>query len=64
MPGGSVIYNRARPSYCLVTQMGCADDGVNLLDAATPINSNRDHNYGTDLSSEQMRELIDYLETP
>jgi hypothetical protein len=45
------------------TQLGYVDDGVYLLDTTTPGNSNTGHDYGTDLSNEQKRELIDYLKT-
>ncbi|HKP04666.1 MAG TPA: hypothetical protein VJU77_15040 [Chthoniobacterales bacterium] len=45
------------------TQMGYADGGVYVFDTTTPGNSNSGHDYGTKLSSEQKRELIEYLKT-
>lgn len=44
-------------------QMGYADDGAYVLDTTTPGNSNAGHDYGTDLTSDQKRELIEYLKT-
>jgi hypothetical protein len=43
--------------------MGYADDGAYVLDTAGPGNSNGGHDYGTDLSNPQKRELIEYLKT-
>ena len=44
-------------------QMGYADEGAYVLDTAGPGNSNAGHDYGTDLSTDQKRELIEYLKT-
>ena len=44
-------------------QMGYLDEGAYELDTTAPGNSNAGHNYGTDLSAEQKRELIEYLKT-
>jgi hypothetical protein len=52
---GSRIYDAAH--------LGYVDEGAYLLDTAGPGNANTGHNYGTDLSSEQKRELIEYLKT-
>ena len=43
--------------------MGYADAGEYLFDTSIPGNSNAGHDYGTDLSSAQKRELIEYLKT-
>jgi hypothetical protein len=52
---GSRIYDAA--------QMGYADEGVYVLDTTSPGNSNTGHDYGTDLSGVEKRELIEYLKT-
>jgi mono/diheme cytochrome c family protein len=44
-------------------QMGYADDGIYVLDTAGPGNSNTGHDYGTNLSADQKRELVEYLKT-
>jgi hypothetical protein len=44
-------------------QMGYADEGPYVLDTNGPGNSNIGHDYGTDLRSDQKRELIEYLKT-
>lgn len=44
-------------------QLGYADDGPYLLDTGSPGNSNAGHAYGTELSSAQQRDLIEYLKT-
>ena len=44
-------------------QMGFADEGAYLLDATASGNGNTGHDYGTDLSSAQKRDLIEYLKT-
>jgi mono/diheme cytochrome c family protein len=44
-------------------QMGYTDGGVYVFDTATQGNSNSGHEYGTKLSSEQKRELLEYLKT-
>jgi len=43
--------------------MGYADEGAYFFDTSTTGNSNAGHNYGTDLSADQKRELIEYLKT-
>jgi hypothetical protein len=50
---GSRTYDAAR--------MGYADDGPYVLDTGSPGNANVGHNFGTDLSDAQKRELIEYL---
>jgi hypothetical protein len=52
---GSNVYDTA--------QMGYADDGIYVFDASEPGNSNAGHNFGTNLSDEQKRQLIEYLKT-
>lgn len=44
-------------------QMGYTDAGVYLFDTAGNGNSNSGHDYGTKLSAEQKRELMEYLKT-
>jgi hypothetical protein len=44
-------------------QMGYADGGAYVFDTTTPGNSNSGHDYGTKLSGEQKRELMEYLKT-
>ena len=43
--------------------MGCADEGPYVLDTTAAGNSNAGHDYGTDLSEDQKRELIEFLKT-
>lgn len=45
------------------TQMGYTDGGGYILDTTSPGNSNAGHDYGTDLTDAQKRELIEYLKT-
>jgi hypothetical protein len=45
------------------TEMGYADEGGYLFDTAVGGNANAGHNYGTDLSDPEKRELIEYLKT-
>ena len=45
------------------SQMGYTDEGAYVLDTTSPGSSNAGHNYGTDLSDAQKRELIEYLKT-
>lgn len=44
-------------------QMGYTDAGVYVFDTGSEGNSNSGHDYGTKLSSEQKRELMEYLKT-
>jgi hypothetical protein len=44
-------------------QMGYTDGGVYVLDTAGEGNSNSGHDYGTKLTAEQKRDLIEYLKT-
>src|SRR5205085_2357435 len=44
-------------------KMGYADDGAYVLDTSGPGNSNAGHDYGTRLSDEQKRDLIEHLKT-
>ena len=43
--------------------MGYTDEGVYVFDTSTPGNSNSGHAYGTALSPNEKRELIEYLKT-
>ena len=43
--------------------MGYTDEGAYVLDTVATGNSNAGHDYGTDLSDDQKRELIEYLKT-
>jgi len=45
------------------SQMGYADGGPYVFDTSMGGNSNSGHEYGTKLSSEQKRELMEYLKT-
>jgi hypothetical protein len=44
--------------------MGYTDDGFYVLDTAGSGNSNSGHDYGTKLSENEKRDLIEYLKTP
>jgi hypothetical protein len=44
-------------------QMGYTDEGAYVLDTGGPGNANTGHDYGTALSAEQKRDLIEYLKT-
>ncbi len=44
-------------------EMGYTDEGAYVLDTNLPGNSNSGHNYGTELSADQKRDLIEYLKT-
>jgi hypothetical protein len=52
---GSHVYDTA--------QVGYVDEGVYVLDTTAPGNSNVGHDYATDLSDTQKRDLIEYLKT-
>jgi hypothetical protein len=56
-------FHRGSQAYD-ANQMGYTDAGAYVFDAATEGNSNAGHDYGTKLSSEQKRELMEYLKTP
>jgi hypothetical protein len=43
--------------------LGYTDEGVYVLDTAASGNSNSGHDYGTKLSSDEKRDLIEYLKT-
>jgi len=43
--------------------MGYTDEGAYVLDTSTSGNSNSGHDYGTKLSPEEKRDLIEYLKT-
>ena len=43
--------------------MGFTDQGAYLFDTTTPGNANSGHDYGTDLSPNEKRDLIEYLKT-
>ena len=44
-------------------EMGYADAGVYLFDTSTRGNSNSGHNYGTALTADEKRDLLEYLKT-
>jgi hypothetical protein len=44
-------------------KMGYTDEGAYVFDTAGSGNSNSGHNYGTDLTADQKRDLIEYLKT-
>ena len=44
-------------------EMGYTDAGTYLFDTSTRGNSNSGHNYGTNLTDDQKRDLIEYLKT-
>ncbi len=44
-------------------EMGYTDDGAYVLDTSASGNSNSGHAYGTQLTADQKRELIEYLKT-
>ena len=45
------------------SQMGYTDEGAYVVDTSTAGNSNAGHDFGTDLSDVEKRELIEYLKT-
>ena len=45
------------------TEMGYTDAGAYLFNTATTGNSNSGHDYGTKLSPDEKRDLIEYLKT-
>jgi hypothetical protein len=55
-------FHRGAKAY-ETAQMGYADDGAYMLDPSVPANSNGGHDYGTGLTADQKRELIEYLKT-
>ena len=44
-------------------EMGYTDGGAYVFDTSTPGNANSGHDYGTKLSENQKRDLIEYLKT-
>jgi hypothetical protein len=52
---GSRIYDAA--------QMGYTDEGAYVFETSNPGNANTGHDYGTDLTAAQKRELIEFLKT-
>jgi len=44
-------------------EMGYTDEGAYVLDTGASSNSNSGHDYGTKLSAEEKRDLIEYLKT-
>jgi hypothetical protein len=44
-------------------QMGYTDEGIYVFDTTTPGIANSGHDYGTKLSENQKRDLIEYLKT-
>jgi hypothetical protein len=55
-------YRRGSREYD-TSSLGYLDAGPYLLDTRTPGNSNAGHDYGTDLSADARRDLIEYLKT-
>jgi hypothetical protein len=47
----------------LAKSVANTDDGVYLLDSSGSGNSNSGHDYGTKLSDNEKRDLIEYLKT-
>ena len=47
----------------ILSELGYTDEGPYVLDTSASGNSNSGHDYGTKLSSEEKRDLIDYLKT-
>jgi hypothetical protein len=45
------------------TSMGYADAGPYVFDTAARANSNSGHDYGTALTADEKRDLIEYLKT-
>jgi hypothetical protein len=56
------IFHRGSQDYD-ASQMGYADGGPYVFDTNSQGNSNSGHEYGTKLSAEQKRELMEYLKT-
>jgi len=56
------IFHRGSQEYD-ANQIGYTDGGAYVFDTATEGNSNAGHEYGTKLSAEQKRELMEYLKT-
>ena len=44
-------------------QMGYTDSGSYIFDTSTPSSSNSGHGYGTKLTVDQKKDLIEYLKT-
>jgi hypothetical protein len=55
-------FHRGSRMYDAV-QMGYTDDGAYLFDTRSPGNGNGGHDYGTSLTSDQKRDLIEFLKT-
>ena len=55
-------FHRGSQEYDAV-QMGYTDAGAYVLDTSTSGNSNSGHNYGTALTVEEKRDLVEYLKT-
>jgi mono/diheme cytochrome c family protein len=55
-------FHRGTRAYDLAA-MGYADGGPYVLDTTAPGNASAGHEYGTDLSADEKRELIEYLKT-
>ena len=53
----------SRPRVFDAAQMGYQDEDGYVLDTKSPGSSNAGHDYGTNLSSDQKQELIEYLKT-
>ena len=54
---------RRGSSYYDAKNMGYEDKGAFVFDTTLPGNSNAGHNYGTDLTEREKRNLIEYLKT-
>src|SRR5712691_466454 len=61
-PARAKSFHRGSRQYDAV-QMGYTDDGPYTLDTGSPGNSSAGHDYGTDLTDAQKRDLIEYLKT-
>jgi hypothetical protein len=58
----SKTFHRGSQDYD-ATQMGYTDAGPYIFDTSTSGNSNAGHNYGTGLTVDQKRDLLEYLKT-
>jgi hypothetical protein len=58
----ATTFRRGSPRYD-TAQMGYVDDGGYRFDATSPGNAGTGHAYGTDLTLEDRRDLIEYLKT-
>jgi len=60
--GRAKSFHRGSRAYD-AERLGYADEGPYVLDTTSPGNANGGHDYGTDLSAQQKRDLIEFLKT-